>query len=353
MTTTATRRQARLTVGVDTHADTHHAVILDEHGIRLADRSFAATAAGYRELTAWSSSFGTVERVAIESTGSYGAGLTRYVTAAGIEVVEVNQPHIHTRARVGKDDAIDAEAAARTAMSGQANTVAKDTTGVVESIRIALITRDSAVKSRTRALVQLRSLLITVSDDLRNQLRPLTTGALLTTCQNLRPDPARLADPTQAAKHALRTLARRISDLDAEIADHDSVLTALVTATAPATLARPQIGIISAAQLLVTFGQNGNRVRSEAAFARITGVAPIPASSGKTNRMRLHRGGDRQANKTLHMIAVGRLRRHPETITYAQRRTAEGLSKKDVIRCLKRYIAREVFTTLKADLNTT
>lgn len=353
MTTTTAIRQPRVTVGVDTHADTHHAVVLDEHGTRLAGAGFAADPAGYRELMAWAGSFGAIEVVAVESTGSYGAGLTRYVTASQFTVVEVNQPHVQRRALLGKDDAIDAESAARAAMSGQATAIAKDTTGVVESIRVVLNARDSAVKSRTRALVQLRMLLVTAPDDLRSSLRDLTTTALLSACRGLRPDPARMTEPVQATKHALRALARRITDLDTEISDHDQILTVLVGQTAPATLARPQIGVISAAQLLVTFGQNDTRIASEAAFARITGTAPIPASSGKTTRMRLHRGGDRQANKTLHLIAVGRLRNHPETIAYAARRQAEGLSKKDIIRCLKRYIAREVFNTLKADLSTT
>ncbi len=342
-----------ITVGVDTHADVHHAVIIDASGTWVADRQFSASAAGYQHLCEWAGSFGAIDQVAVESTGSYGAGLTRYATAAGLQVVEVNQPHVHTRARVGKSDPIDAEAAARKAASGQARSVAKDTTGVVESIRVVMVARDSAVRTRTRTLLQIRDLITTAPDELRDRLRHSTTAARIAACRKLRPDISRLDDPTEATKHALRALARRITDLNAEIDQHDQVLGPLLATAAPTLLTRPQVGVLTAAQLLVTAGQNHDRIPTEAAFARLTGVAPIPASSGKTNRMRLHRGGDRQANRALHLIAVGRLKNHPPTIAYAKRRTAEGLSKKDIIRCLKRYIVREVFTDLKTDAQIT
>ncbi len=342
-----------ITVGVDTHADFHHAVVIEASGARVADRQFSATATGYRQLCEWAGSFGTITQVAVESTGSYGAGLTRYAIAAGLVVVEINQPHVHTRARIGKSDPIDAEAAARKAASGQATAVAKDTTGVIESIRVVLVARDSAVRTRTRTLLQIRDLITTAPDRLRDQLRHNTTAARIDACRNLCPDTTRLDDPTEAAKHALRALARRIIDLNVEIKEHDQALGPLVTHNAPTLLARPQIGVITAAQLLVSAGQNRDRIKTEAAFARLTGVAPIPASSGKTTRMRLHRGGDRQANRALHLIVVGRLKNHPPTIAYAARRSAEGLSKKDIIRCLKRYVAREVFNALKTDQHTT
>lgn len=229
----------------------------------------------------------------------------------------------------------------------------KTTTGVVESIRILRASRDSAIRSRTRAQLQLRDLLITAPAELREQITERTTAAFIERCAGLRPDRDSIADPFHATKYALRALAKRVLDLTAEIRDVDVMLQELVARTAPTLVSKLAIGTGHAAQLLITAGQNIDRLHSEAAFARLCGVAPIPVSSGKTQRMRLHRGGDRQANATLHMIAVCRLRYHEPTITYAQRRLAEGLSKKDVLRCLKHFIAREVYHDLKTDLELT
>jgi transposase len=228
--------------------------------------------------------------------------------------------------------------------------VPKSTTGVVEAIRILRASRDSAIRSRTRAQLQLRVLLSTAPAQLREQITERTTAALIEGCAGLRPDRDDLADPFHATKHTLRTLAKRILDLTAEIRNVDVALAELVARTAPTLISKLAIGTGHAAQLLITAGQNIDRLHSEAAFARLCGVAPIPVSSGKTQRMRLHRGGDRQANAALHMITVCRLRYHEPAITYARRRLAEGLSKKDVLRYLKRFIAREVYHDLKTDL---
>lgn len=336
--------------GVDAHAQTHHVVAIDLSGRRLGSRGFPATTKGYRQALNWLAGFGVIEKVGIESTGSYAAGLTRFLLEQQIEVVEVNQPHAHLRARRGKDDAIDAEAAALKALSGQADATPKKTTGIVESIRIIRLARDSAVRSRTRALLQLRDVLITSPAGLREQITEHTTGALVRRCAGLRPDRDALADPFHAAKHVLRSLARRIEVLNEEIAEANRQLASLVHTAAPTLTSRLAIGPGHAAQLLITAGENIDRLRSEAAFARLCGVAPIPVSSGKTQRMRLHRGGDRKANSTLHLIAVCRLRYHKPTIAYAKRRLTEGLSKKDILRCLKRFIAREVFHDLKTDI---
>lgn len=334
--------------GVDTHKATHHGAVIDAGGARVADRQFPTTAAGCQALSGWLRGYGA-SRVGVEQTGTYGAGLTRALTRDGLVVIEVNQPDLSVRAMAGKSDPIDAYMAAEAVRSGRARTVPKDRDGVIEAIRVLHTVRRAAVKDRAAALTQIADLAITVPADLRATLgstsRQITTSSL-----RLRPDPARLADPVQAAKTALRAQARRIRSLDEQIADLDTDLAPLVTATAPHLLARPYVGINAAAQLLVTAGQNIDRLRSEAAFARLCGIAPIPASSGQSHRMRLHRGGDRAANSTIHMIAVGRLRSYPPAQDYLARRTSQGLSKKDTIRAMKRLIARELYGALKADL---
>jgi transposase len=342
--------ETAIVAGIDCHARAHQAVALDDRGRRLGERAFPATQAGYAQLLGWLRRFGAVEAVGVESTGAYGAGLTRALTAAGLRVVEVNQPHAHTRHRRGKSDAIDAESAARKVLSGEATAVPKDTTGTVEAIRLLRTARASAVKARAVALTQLGELLVTAPAALREQVPGKTLRGRAAGCARLCPDPTRLAEPLQAAKLALRRLAQRIQALDGEIAALDRHLTALVATAAPRTTALLGVGTGHAGQLLVTAGQNFSRLRSEAAFARLCGAAPLPASSGQTVRHRLNPGGDRAANSALHMIAVVRLRYCERTRAYAARRTAEGRSKKEILRCLKRYLAREVFHTLRADL---
>jgi transposase len=344
--------RARVVGGVDAHADTHQGAVLDARGRLLATRSFAASPAGYRELLSWLRGFGAIDRVGVESSGSFAAALTRSLLAAGVVVVEVNQPHAHTRRRRGKTDAIDAELAARHALSGQRSVSPKLTTGIVEAIRQLRLARDSALKSRQAATVQLGGLLITVPADLREQLaQRKTLAGKATLCRRLRPDLSEIADPVNAAKFALRSIARRIATLEAEISELDEQLKLLVATAAPRTLALLGVGTGHAGQLLVSAGENIERLPSEAAFAALCGASPIPVASGKTHRYRLNRGGDRQANRALHLIAVSRLRYCPNTRAYLERRTAEGKTKREIIRCLKRYIAREVHATLTADLH--
>ena len=336
--------------GVDCHSQVHHAAAIDGTGGRLGERAFPATQPGYEQLLVWLRGYGPVTTVGVESTGSYGAGLTRYLLQAGVRVVEINQPHAHLRQRRGKTDAIDAEAAARKVLSGEATSVPKETTGAVEAIRQLRLTRRSAVKARAGALRQLGDLIVTAPAKLRERLSRKTLPGQAAICARFRPDRQRLADPVQAAKLALRTLARRIAALDAEIAQLDAHLEQLVRATAPRTIALLGIGPQHAGQLLVTAGQNITRLHGEAAFAHLCGADPIPASSGKTTRHRLNPGGDRAANSALHMIAVVRLRYCERTQKYAKRRIAEGRSKREILRCLKRYIAREVYRALCVDL---
>ena len=336
---------ARITGGVDTHLDVHVAAALNDVGGVLGTASFPTTTAGYRQLLEWMSSFGEVVLVGVEGTGSYGAGLSRYLHARSIAVVEVDRPNRQRRRLSGKSDPIDAISAARAALSGSANGSAKTRDGSVEAIRVLRVAKISAHKARTQAINQIHSLICTAPDELRDRLRALPTAELIATCAGLRPGAG--SDVTAATKTTLRALARRVHHLDEEIADLEALIRPLVHATAPELLAHKGVGPDTAAALLVAAGDNPSRLRDEATFARLCGAAPIPATSGKTqNRHRLHRGGDRQANSALWRIALTRMSWDPDTRAYVERRTKEGLSKREVIRCLKRYIARELFPDL-------
>jgi transposase len=343
-----------IVVGVDAHTDTHDAAVLDDCGRLLATRTFRADAAGYRLLLKWVQRLGHVAAIGVESTGSYAAALVRHLRAQGFEVLEVNQPHAHTRRRRGKSDPIDAEMAARHVLAASSIVIAKDTTGVVESIRQLRVARDGAVKARSAALNALTGLIVSAPDQLRQQLavRKTTRGKAML-CARFRPDHGHLHEPIHAAKVALRSLAHRVSDLDAEIAALDRQLKPLVAKAAPHTTALLAVATGHAGTLLVTAGQNIDRLQSEASFAALCGSSPIPVSTGRTDRHRLNYGGDRNANRALHMIAVCRLRYCERTREYAERRTAEGKTKAEVIRCLKRYIAREIYHALRADLDPT
>ena len=333
--------------GVDTHSEVHHAAVLDAVGRELADREFPATTAGYRALLGWLHSFGELARVGVEGTSSYGAGLARHLHAAGIVVVEVDRPDRRTRRARGKSDPIDAYAAARAALAGTRTVVPKAGDGIVEAIRALRVTRRGAVKARTATINQLKGLLITAPAEIREPLAGLSTAVLIPTCLALRPTGS-VADPAQAVRLVLRRLARRYQFLSTEIGLADAELRKLVTAAAPSMLTRLGVGVEVTGQLLTTVGDNPDRMRSEAAFAHLCGAAPIPASSGKTRRHRLNRGGDRAANNALYTVVLARLRLDERTRAYAARRTAEGLSKREIIRCLQRYVARELYHALVA-----
>jgi transposase len=296
-------------VGVDAHTDRHDVAVLDDCGRLLGRETFAADAAGYRALRAWIELFAPVAAIGVESTGSYAAGLVRHLRAQHLQVLEVNQSHPRTRRRRGKSDPIDAEMAARHVLAANRPVVAKDTSGIVEAIRQLRVARDGAVKARSAALNALSGLIVTAPEDLRRQLTARkTTRARATLCERFRPDPRRLREPRQAAKAALQSLARRIADLDGEIKLPDPQLKQLVVEAAPITTNRVAVGTGHAATLLVTAGQNIERLRHEPSFAALCGASPIPVSSGRTDRHRLNYGGDRDANRALHTIAVCRLR---------------------------------------------
>jgi transposase len=330
-----------VTVGVDTHLDLHVAAVVDETGRLLGTKEFAASTRGYVALVTWAERFGPVERIGVEGTGTYGAGLARFVRAYGLPVVEVNRPDRSTRRRQGKSDPIDAQVAARATLAPVAATAPKTREGQVEMIRVLRVARRGAMKARVAAAEQLYGVLYSAPQELRAPLLGLKTKALVRACAAMRPGP--LTSTSAATKTTLRVLARRWQQLQAELDRLDLQLQELVSAAAPTLVALPGVGIDTAGQLLVTAGDNPQRLRGEAAFAHLCGAAPIPASSGRTHRHRLNRGGDRQANHALWRIALVRMRCHPPTRAYVERRTKQGLSKLDIMRCLKRYIAREVY----------
>jgi transposase len=327
--------------GVDSHADTLHVAVISDNGGHLADAEFTTTVAGYAAALAFLEAHGHVIAIGVEGTSSYGAGFTRAARAAGLHVVEVNRPDRAERRRVGKSDPIDAYAAARAALSGRASGSPKDDT--VAGIRALHNAARSAVKARTAALNQIGHLLITAPDTIRTKYGQLKGTDRTDTLARLRPS----GDAVHTAVlTALRSLARRVKELTAE---HEALTRALdgeVTVLNPGLRAAYGVGPDTAAQLLVTAGGNPERMRTEASFAALCGAAPVPASSGRTNRHRLSRGGDRQANAALYRIALVRMSSDSRTRDYVTRQTAAGRTKKEIIRLLKRAIAREVFRCL-------
>ncbi|AWW35405.1 IS110 family transposase [Streptomyces cadmiisoli] len=335
--------------GVDTHKDLHVAAVIDTDDHVLGTEAFSTTRAGYRAMLRWMRTFGDVRRIGIEGTGSYGAGLLRHLQLAGIEILEVNRPDRSDRRRRGKDDTLDAENAAHAALAGHRTITPKTRDGMVESLRVLRVARSTAVKARRVALQMLRCQIISAPEELRDQVRNLTRMQLIRTCAAWRPDETAFRDPTSATRIAIKSLARRYLELNDEVADLDSMIEPLVHELAPTLLERTGFGIENTAQLLVTCGDNPERVTDEARFAKLCGVAPLPASSGKVQRHRLNRGGDRQANSAIHMAVVCRLHYDENTKKYVERRTNEGKSKMEIIRCLKRYVAREAYYAIKQD----
>ncbi|WP_414472129.1 IS110 family transposase [Microvirga sp. M2] len=333
---------AEIIIGVDTHKEAHTAVAINGLGARLGAITLLASRRGYQELETWARSFGSVRAFGIEGTGSYGAGLTRFLQERGHSIIEVNRPNRQIRHQHGKNDPLDAENAARAVLSGQARAAPKSGTSLVEMIRHLKVARDTAVKSRTQAMVTLKTIIVNAPAALRESLDGLTGKmTLIRHLAALRP--GAMTSPTASAKATLRALARRWLMLDAEIKSHDADLDALTTACAPTLKEAHGMSTGTAAEMLILVGDNPERIRSEAAFAKLCGACPIPASSGKTSRHRLNRGGHRQANAALYRVVIIRMRSHPPTLDYVRRRTAEGKGKMEIIRCLKRFVAREIF----------
>jgi transposase len=343
---TIVEERTMITGGVDTHSEVHVAAALDSLGGLLGTREFPATAAGYAGLLGWLAKFGDVALVGVEGTGSYGAGLARYLAARGVRVVEVDRADRQDRHRNGKSDPLDAVSAARAALSGRASGVPKGRDGAVEAIRVLMVAKKSARHERTQAINQARALILTGPDDLRARFTRHTPAALVAGLASLRPRPGSTVG--YATRIALRELGRRAEFLDGQLKRLDELIVPLVTARAPRLLALYGIGPNTAALLLIAAGDHPERLRSEAAWAHLCAAAPIPASSGKVTRRRLNPGGDRQANHALWRIVFTRMGSHAATRAYVERRTEEGKSKPEIIRCLKRYVAREVYPHLRA-----
>lgn len=335
---------AEVVLGVDTHKDVHVAAVLSALGVLLATSSFPTTAKGYRQLLAWARCFGPVNRAGVECTGSYGAALSRHLRSQAVTVIEVNRTDRSTHRRRGKTDTIDAEAAARAVLSGRATAIAKAGDGQVEMVRMFKLAKASAIKSRGQAINQLKAVLVRADPALRESMTGLSNTTLFRRCAELAvPTPT---DTASAAEFTLRLLAHRVLELTSEIDDLNTHIAAAIEARWPRLLQRYGVGPDTAAALLLAAGDNPERLTSEASFAALCGVSPIEASSGKTHRRRLNRGGDRQANSALYTITIARLRWDRRTQDYVERRVTEGKTRREAIRCIKRYIAREIYRDL-------
>ncbi|HDU8577906.1 IS110 family transposase [Vibrio alginolyticus] len=323
----------KLYLGVDTHLELHVATLINELGQVVKSKSLSVNLAGYRELLAWCKSYGFLQKAGVEDTGSYGSELAKFLSKNGIEVYEVMRPNRMERSLKGKTDSIDPDNAARSALSGEAKVIPKSHAEPVESLRSLLITRNSAVKARTQAMNQIRALLVSGPDELKQSLYHPKPGACATACF------AQCSNSSEPLMISLVLLAQRWNFLNDQVKSLDNALKELTLNTAQSLVSRFGIGANIVATLLVAAGDNANRLRQESSFAALCGVNPIPASSGKTTRHRLNRGGCRSANNALWTVAMVRMRSDPRTKDYVARRTAEGLSTKEITRILKRYIA--------------
>ena len=335
-----------VTGGVDTHADTHVAAAIDHNGGLLGIESFPVDPAGYESLLGWLVGFGPLEQVGVEGTGSWGVGLTRFLHSQDVMVVEVDRPNRQKRRKVGKSDPTDALAAARAALSGEASVTPKTRNGPVEQIRVLMVARRSARQQRIQTLNQLRHLVFTAPEEIRVRFKDRYKTGLVTEAANMRPNKG--SDPvTFTTNLMIRNLARRVKALNTEIREIDGMLAALIAQAAPSLLELHGLGTDTAASLLVAAGDNPERLSSEGSWAHLCGTTPLPANSGKvTNRYRLNRGGDRQANAALYRIVLTRMSSDPETRRYVTRRRAQGRNTAEIMRCLKRYVARQVYKHL-------
>jgi transposase len=331
--------------GIDTHADTHHVAIITEYGRPLVDKEFLAVGSGYRKIFDFITQFGPVIGVGVEGTGSYGAELSRVLTRDGLKVLEVNRPNRQVRRLKGKSDSLDAYQAAEAVIAERGVSTPKARDGAVESLRLLRAERSSAMRARTAVINQIKSLLVTGPEAIRIKYRGMTNHALIESLERSRPvrNPA---DPQSATATVLKRLATRYRHLDQELDLVEAELDEVVAFQAPLLRDLHGVGTDVASQLLVTVGDNPERISNQAKFAALVGVAPIPASSGKTTRHRLNRGGDRAANKAIHHVALVRMSSDPRTKAYVARRTEEGKSPKEIIRCLKRYVAREIYAQI-------
>ena len=335
-------------VGVDTHRDTHEVEIAYPSGTPIATITISNDSSGYAELLAWISQRAPGPRVvvSIEGTRSYGAGLARAVTAAGLLVIECEQPHRTARRGKGKSDPIDAHLAVLTALGLDADRLPTPRAdGDREALRILLGARQELTTTRTGQINRLRALLRGGEDTERQIARGALTEATLASLARRRA--AREASREHAVRHAeIRRLALAVREATRALKANHTQLQAIVDELAPGLTDQPGIGAVSAAQAIVSFSHPG-RCRNDAAFAALAGTSPLEASSGRTVRHRLNRGGDRALNRSIHTIALTRMRTCPTTRAYVARRTAEGKTSREIRRCLKRYVCRAVFRELQ------
>lgn len=351
MATLETVRSGHVVIGIDTHKHIHVAAVMDTVGGILATLTITTDTAGFKQLLEWSSSFGKVIAFGIEGTGSYGATLTSFLRRQGHKVVEAGRPDRRSRRANGKSDTLDAENAAKSVLAGYATVIPKTADGAAEMIRQLKIAHDSAVTDRTAAMVTMKAMLVHGSDELRRETNRKTQIMLARYLAALRP--RALETPGDALRHTLRSLARRWQQLDVEAKEMSALIEQLVTNTAPQLLEQFGIGVDTAAEILIVAGDNPERIRSEAAFAKLAGISPVPTGSGmNSGRHRINRGGHRQLNAAIYRTVIVRMRFHEPTIAYVARRTAEGKSKREIIRCLKRYVIREVYHLVKVDPTT-
>lgn len=351
MTTLETVRSGHVVIGVDTHKHVHVAAVMDTIGGILATLTITTDAGGFKQLLGWASDFGKVLAFGIEGTGSYGATLTSFLRRHGHKVIEAGRPDRRSRRANGNSDTLDAENAARSVLAGFATATPKTADGAVEMIRQLKIAHDSAVADRTASMVTMKAMLVHGSDELRRETSRKTQIMLARHLAALRPRV--LESPDDALRHSLRSLARRWQQLDTEAKELSAMIEQLVTRTAPQLLEQFGIGVDTAAEILIVVGDNPERIRSEAAFAKLAGISPVPTGSGMTSgRHRINHGGHRQLNAAIYRTVIVRMRFHEPTIAYVARRTAEGKSKREIIRCLKRYVIREVYHLVKIDPST-
>lgn len=342
-----THCSGHIVVGVDTHKHIHVAAVMDTIGGILSTLTIATDTQGFRQLLDWAKEYGKILSFGIEGTGSYGAALTSFLRRNGHKVVEVSRPDRRLRRLNGKSDTLDAENAARAVLAGFANATPKTMDGAVEMIRQLKVAGDTAVKARATTMTTLKAMLVHAPETLRKETKGKTQRSLARYCASLRP--AALACPDDSIRHTVRSLARRWLFLDEEIKEVTAMIKELVMDHAPQLTDQFGIGVDTAAEILIVVGDNPERIKSEAAFAKLAGISPIPTGSGMTSgKHRINHGGHRQLNAAIYRTVIVRMRFHEPTLAYVARRTEEGKSKRDIIRCLKRYVIREIYHLIKA-----
>ena len=339
--------EGQAAIGADARKETRVAAAVDRQGALVDERRFATARQGCRQLESRARSLGDVLRAGAECPGSYGSGLAGHLAKSGLTVLEAASPGRTVRRKRGKDDFIDAEMAAEAALSGVRTVAPKSRDGMVGALRMLQKARSTAVAARRAALQTTRARIASAPEEPRGRLRGMTRMQPIGRLSATRPGPADLKSPVGAARISPRRLAKRCVGLDDEVSELDETTEAVLADAAPLLVECSCVGPQSAAQPMATVGDDPERLRSEAAFSMLCGVAPMPVSSGMACRHRLNRGGDRQASSAIRIMAIGRLRTDERAKDYVARKMAEGRTKMEAIRCLKRYIAREMYYAIK------